>query len=164
MRDLKTTLKSRLKNADRIAILGIGSELRGDDVAGQLVVKQLEPFCCKIDKGKKAKTFNGATAPENITGEIKRFKPSHLIVIDSIDAGIEPGEVTLFEPDKIRGASFSTHRLPASIMTEYLRKSIDCKVVFIGIKPKTLDFCAPVSGEVSKSVKYVSDAIKKTIA
>ena len=39
MKDLEIALEDRLKSAERIVVLGIGSELRGDDIAGILVAE-----------------------------------------------------------------------------------------------------------------------------
>ena len=41
MLNLKVLLKDKLNKARRIALLGVGSEFRGDDVAGILVAKSL---------------------------------------------------------------------------------------------------------------------------
>ena len=63
-------LKPELKGASKIVVLGVGSELRGDDIAGILAAENL--------KGKtsdKLQVLIGGTAPENLTGEIKKLKP-----------------------------------------------------------------------------------------
>lgn len=161
MQNLKKTLKNRLKGAEKLAVLGVGSELRGDDAAGVLVVKQLERFCGRSSALERIKVFNGATSPENLTGEIKRFKPTHLLIVDSSDSGKNPGSITLIEPEKISGISFSTHRLPMKILNEYLRKSINCDTIFIGIEAKSVDFCASVSKEVKAAAGLISDTIKE---
>ena len=90
MQSLTTELKNRLKAAKRIAVLGVGSELRGDDVAGMLVAGAVQK------KSKKIRVFLGATAPENLTGEIIKFKPTHLIIVDTADIKEKPGTI-LFE-------------------------------------------------------------------
>jgi|GEM_PF-1075633 len=130
---LKKKLQTLLKNARRVAILGIGSELRGDDIVGLLVLDHLRKLktksvgCCPHGKSKIVagvddpgpasarpatvfgcpnrasrsgpifKFFNGGTAPENLTGEIRRFKPSHLIMIDAVELGKRPGTIALID-------------------------------------------------------------------
>ena len=79
MESLKDELAVRLKGAVRVAVLGVGSELRGDDIAGILVINALQKSK-KINKNIKLKTFEGSTAPENITGELRAFKPTHLVL------------------------------------------------------------------------------------
>ena len=161
MKDLEIALKDRLKSAERIVVLGIGSELRGDDIAGILVTEELGK--CPKD-AKKLKIINGGTAPENFTGEIKNFNPTHLVVIDSANmAKSKPGTIRLIDPEKIGNFSFCTHRLPVNIMTDYLIKFIDCEIIILGIQPKTIDFGAKCSPEIKKSVKRVSSAITKVL-
>jgi hydrogenase 3 maturation protease len=160
---IKQTIKNWLPDAKRIALLGIGSELRADDAAGVLVAERLENSCRKLAGGPILKVFSGATAPENLTGEIKKFKPTHLIIVDAADTGKKAGEIVLIKPERLRGVSFCTHQLPLKIMVDYLSESIDCRILVIGVQPKSLDFGGLPSQEIQKSVKIISDAIKEVI-
>ncbi|MFA5394273.1 MAG: hydrogenase 3 maturation endopeptidase HyCI [Candidatus Ratteibacteria bacterium] len=159
MSGLKTSLKNRLEDADRIAVLGIGSLLRADDAVGMLVAekveKNLKPTCRKPE----VKVFFGETAPENLTGEIKKFKPTHLIIIDSGDTGKDPGAITVIGPEEEIGVSFSTHQLPTGIMIDYLLKFIKCQVTVVVIQPKTLAFNQPLSKEAAGAVKALSSTL-----
>lgn len=160
MKDLKKLLKHKLKDAKRIAVFGIGSELRGDDAAGILAAKEIKAVPCKSSN---LKIFLGATAPENLTGEIKKYKPTHLVIIDSAEIGKKPGTIALLEPDKIEGVAFSTHRLPLNIMADYLRKFINCEIIIIGIQPKSLEFGSKPSKEIAFSIKQITSALKEII-
>jgi len=161
---LKAALKKKLPDSGRIALLGVGSELRGDDAAGLLVAECLRKSPPKKIKQKKLKVFFGSTAPENLTGEIKKFKPACLVIVDSADMNRRPGTVKLINPDQISGISFCTHQLPLKIMTDYLAKSIGCEILIIGIQPGKIDFGAPLSREVEKSAKDISDTIKEILS
>ncbi len=156
MPDLRNKLKSNLKGAKKVAVLGVGSELRADDIAGILAAQELE-------KHPNVKVFLGYTAPENLSGEIKKFKPTHVIIIDTADMGKKPGEVAVFTPEDSGGISFSTHKLPIKVLASYLQQSFECRVIIIGIQPKTLDFGKPVSKEVKSAVNDVSKALKDVI-
>jgi hydrogenase 3 maturation protease len=159
MQSLKSSLKKFLKGADRISVLGIGSELRADDAAGILVAKGLEG-----SQNDKFKVFIGHTAPENLSGEIRKYMPSRLIMIDTADIGKKPGETIMFTPEDAGGISFSTHKLPIKILAQYLQKDIDCKITIIGIQPKLLDFGKPVSNEVRKSIGILSGMLKEVLS
>ncbi|MCX5666240.1 MAG: hydrogenase maturation protease [Candidatus Omnitrophica bacterium] len=159
MKSLKNELAARLKGARRVAVLGVGSELRGDDIAGILVINALEKSK-KINKKIKLKTFEGSTAPENLTGEIIAFKPTHLIIVDSADIGEKPGTVLLLRADEVgRGVSFSTHKIPPKILIDYFAHSLKCEIVIIGIQPKSIGFGKPASKAVVSSSKSVTAAI-----
>jgi hydrogenase 3 maturation protease len=155
MQNLKNSLRNNLKGAKKIAILGVGSELRADDAAGILIAQELE----KIKKP-KIKVFLGHTAPENLTGEIRKFAPSHLLIIDSAEMGKDPGEVMMFTPEDAGGISFSTHKLPMKLMAKYLSEEIKCRVLMIGVQPKTLEFGKAVSKEISGAVKDIVNLLK----
>ena len=99
---LRAGLKKKLQGARKVALLAVGSSLRGDDAAGLLVAEHLKT----LPRLKKdtLKIFMGETAPENLTGEIKRYLPTHLIVIDSAEIGARAGEISLIEPRGGRAA------------------------------------------------------------
>ncbi|MFH1190415.1 MAG: hydrogenase 3 maturation endopeptidase HyCI [Candidatus Omnitrophota bacterium] len=167
MRTLKDLLKNRISGAGKIAVLGIGSDLRADDVSGMLAAGILESSLAKRKKKPHVpvKIFFGSTAPENLTGEIKRFAPSHLVIIDTVDAGKKAGSIYLFQPEEISGgASFSTHKMPAKILIDYLAGSFPVQTTVIGIQPKTVDFGKPVSKSVVVSAKKVASALAEAIA
>jgi len=160
---LSKILQQKLENAKRVAILGVGSELRGDDAAGILTARQIEKISKKI-KTPDVQVFIGDTAPENLTGVIKRFEPTHLIIIDSADLDKQPGEIEIIAAEAICGTSFCTHTLPNSVLADYLRKSFNFELITIGIQPKTLAFGASPSKEVLKATKQLSAAIAKILA
>ena len=164
VRNLKRVLKKRLKCAGKIAVLGVGSELRGDDAAGMLLASRLKKSCRNKNSYKrKFKVFLGATAPENLTGQILRFRPTHLLILDSADVGKKAGTITLIDPEETAGVSFCTHRLPIKIMADYLNKSAGCQTLVIGIQPKQIEFGNTLSLEVTKSSEYLSKTIEEIL-
>jgi len=154
MENLKKILKQKLNSAKKIAVLCVGSELRADDGAGLLVADELKKI-----KNSKLKVFFGSTAPENFTGEIIKYKPSHIIIVDCVDIDVKPGSVVIIPPDEVSGVSFSTHMLPVKMMIDYLFASLQCEIIIIGIQPKTLVFGEAITTEVKKSALQISDTI-----
>lgn len=152
-------LKQKLNNARRVAILGIGSELRGDDIAGLLVARQIEKTITKQTTSPEVRVFIGETAPENLTGEIKKFQPTHLIIIDAAELNKEPGHIEIMEPGTIGGTSFCTHSLPIKVMVDYMLESFKFEAILIGIQPKTLVFGAQPTKEVVAAAKHLADTI-----
>ncbi len=159
-------LKASLREARRVAVVGIGSELRGDDCAGLLVIHELRlaskrnPSSAARDKtSPQIRLFEGGTAPENLTGAILRWQPSHILLIDAAGLGLNPGTAQLIEPDQIAGLSFSTHALPLKMLTDYLVQSHPCQIILIGIQPECTDFGSVVSGEVKQAARRVAQEI-----
>lgn len=138
-------------------MLGIGSDLRGDDEAGMSVLKL-------IRKAGHLRLFYGGTAPENLTGDIRRFEPTHLIMVDSVEMGRKAGSIVLLSADDVKeSVSFSTHKMPVRVMTDYLSKSFGCEFIIVGIQPKTIEFGAGMSGGVKAAVKRVASAINAAV-
>jgi hydrogenase 3 maturation protease len=158
MQNLKTNLKKKLKSAKKIAVLGIGSVLRSDDAAGILVAEELKKI-----KIPKLKVFFGSTAPENLTGEIIKYKPTHIVIVDSVDMDQKPGSILLIDPRVVDGVSFSTHMLPVKMIVDYFLESLKCEIIIIGIQPNSLEFGETVSEEVKKSTKQIADTIQQIL-
>ena len=156
MPDLRVRLEKSLKGAKRVALLAAGSSLRGDDAAG-LVIAEKHAASVKIRKlHSKFRVFVGETAPENLTGEIRKFNPDHLLIVDSADAGKKPGAVMLISPQEAGGFSFSTHQLPLKLMVRYLQESISCSVTIVGVQPGSLAFGKPLSRAIRASAGKVA--------
>jgi hydrogenase 3 maturation protease len=161
---LPTQLRKRLDGAKKVLVLGIGSELRADDVAGILVANRI----AELTKGRKGKpllkVLIGGTAPENLSGAIKRYKPDQMIIVDAADSGAKPGAVSIFEPDDTSGTSFCTHNLPTKVFTDYLLEFFPCKFTLIGIQPKTLTVDAAPTPVVIKAAEEVAAIIAGLLA
>lgn len=150
-------LKKSLSKAASVVLVGVGSDLRGDDAAGLLVAEKLlsphTPYPTPLT------VLLGGTAPENLTGQIKKLKPSHLIIVDSADLRAAPGTIRTVGYEEIGGHSFSTHSAPLKMMIDFLLADISFEPIVIGIQPKTLEFGAPVSPEVLAAVEEVTSAL-----
>ena len=156
-------LKRKLNNARRVAVLGIGSELRGDDIVGLLAAQQIEKTIAKQTISPQVRVFIGETAPENLTGEIKKFQPTHLIIIDAAELNKEPGHIEIMEPETIGGTSFCTHSLPLAVIIGYLLESFKFQAIIIGIQPKTLTFGAQPTKKVVAAAKHLAETISKLL-
>ena len=161
VRSLKEIFDNIDKKAAKVSILGVGSELRADDGAGLLIAENLIKICEKDKCGVNAKlqVIYGETAPENFTGEIRRFAPTHLVLIDAAEMGLEPGTVKIIKKEDMKGVTFSTHVLPLSVMVDYLANSFKFETIVIGIEPKDMAFGHPISKEVKMAVDMIGNVI-----
>jgi hydrogenase 3 maturation protease len=135
--------------------------LRGDDAAGLLTAKEVTRLLsARTTRDPQIAVFVGDTVPENLTGEIKRFRPTHLVIVDAANFGQTPGHVRLLPPETFGvNASFSTHGLSLKVLADYLRTFIACEVLTIGIQPATLDAMQPPSAPVRNAARDVAAAI-----
>lgn len=154
----KTSLNRLLsqKTNKRIAIVGIGNEMRGDDVAGMLVIRALGLRVASIDG---LRIIEGGHAPENATADLRKFSPDLVLLIDAADVGKEVGSIALIPMEQIDGMSANTHSLPLSMLAQYLTLELNCEVVLLGIQPKSVEMGASVSDEVNQAVKDIVEEI-----
>lgn len=114
----------------RIAVLGVGSELRRDDFAGMYAARLLAPMACE-----RLLVAEGSTAPENCVGLLRAFAPDAVVVLDAARMGLKPGDYALLSPERITGATFSTHMLPLPVTLSYLEAACGCQSAYVGIEP-----------------------------
>ena len=98
---------------------------------------------------------------ENFTGEIIRFAPSLVVVLDAADMGLRPGAVRLISRDRTGGFSFSTHTMPLGVLARYLEYSAGCDVILVGIQPAIIEWGAPVTAAVKAAAARVADEVQK---
>ena len=141
----------------KIALLGVGNSLRGDDGVGVFVAKSFE---------NDLKVFLGGDAPENTFNEIRSFAPDILIVIDAISVfGGSLKEPEFLDLSDEISYFYSTHNIPANVYIRYLRDFIP-QVLFLGIEisiENILDFAQNLSPEARQNAKIAIEKIKKFI-
>jgi hydrogenase 3 maturation protease len=137
----------------RLAFVGVGSELNGDDAAGLWVVRALNE---KTSGSPSVLCFESGSMLENALGPLRRFHPDGVVVIDAADFGGEPGAARLIDITEIAGFSFSTHSLPLGTICTFLSQELECPVWILGIQPLRLDFDAPMSPELQQSAGFLA--------
>ena len=148
----------------KVVFVGIGSELRGDDAVGVIIINRLAELAKSADCPRFL-FINGGSAPENILGEIREFRPEIIVFIDAAVLGCEPGTIKVIDTsrEKITGISFCTHTLPLAIIANYIKQAIPCEIFVIGIEPGDmslrLDFglTQPVAQAAEEVIKAVAD-------
>lgn len=161
MNDVHAFLAQRLGGFARLAVLGVGSVLRADDAAGMETVRilgeRLPPEQADV------RLFGGETAPENFSGSILRYAPTHLLIVDAADVGLAPGGFADIRPEDVGGPSYCSHMLPIKIMVDYLVQETGAQVTLLGIQYRTLAFDGSMSPEVTAAVDTLCDALLRVI-
>jgi hydrogenase 3 maturation protease len=163
---LLRSLRTLLDDAQRVVVLGVGSDLRGDDAAGVLVAARLLEALGMDDRrgGPEVLVLDGSTAPENLTGPIKRFEPTHVVIVDSAIMGLEPGAVEMLRAGEAGGVPFCTHALPISVTADYLVAECGAWVGVIGIQPQDVGFGVAVTPAVEAAVAEVAAVLAELLA
>jgi hydrogenase 3 maturation protease len=144
----------------RVAVMGIGNELNGDDAAGVLSARALSASL----KGSAANTesdpnllvIEAGAAPENFTGPLRRFQPDLVLLIDAADLDSTPGTIEWIDIQDADGLSASTHTLPPSVFATFLINELNCQVAVMGIQVKQVEFDQPPSSEILATVLELS--------
>ncbi|UCF50775.1 MAG: hydrogenase maturation peptidase HycI [Thermoplasmatales archaeon] len=129
----------------------IGNRDGGDDAIGPYIADKF-----KSDQIDNIEIIDCGIVPENYTSVVKSKKPDNLIIIDSVEMGLEPGEIRIVPKEKIGVMTISTHGIPISVIIGYLEQYVK-NIIFIGIQPKEM------LGEISNSVKKSGDILVKIL-
>jgi hydrogenase 3 maturation protease len=128
--DFRDAFRERIAGAHRIAVVGVGDELSPVDRLGMVAAREV---------GNRhlpgVKVFLAGTVPESITGIIRRYKPDHVVVIDSADMGDLPGSVRVVKPKETKATLVASHVLPLSVVMDFIRCDMGAEVTLLGIQP-----------------------------
>ncbi len=103
--------------------------------------------------------IEAGAAPEAFTGQLRRFDPDLVIMIDAAQMNESPGTIRLIEWQDTIGLSASTHTLPLNVIAQYLVTDLGCDVVVIGIQAQGNAFDAPMSPAVRRAVDELIRAL-----
>jgi hydrogenase maturation protease HycI len=153
---LKDAIRSSKKNDTslKIAVVGIGHELRGDDWAGVAVARRLK-------SSNNVFIVDAGCAPENVTGCVRRFGPEFVLLIDAVQMNGEPGDIQWISLDQITGLSASTHSLPVDMFARFLAFDIGCDVALIGIQPANTELGSALSPQVKHAAHKLARQLNR---
>jgi hydrogenase 3 maturation protease len=172
----KEPLSNALHKSRRLALIGVGQELRGDDAAGVLIIRRLmdspgqtepppgTPATPKNSDRESPLLFEAGLLPESSAGPLRRYQPEWVVFMDSAEMGEPPGTIRWLDPSEAEGFAGSTHTFPISGLSKYLASELGCRVDILGIQPKNLEFDSSVSEEVARAVEDITDFISQRIA
>ena len=140
----------------RVAVIGIGNRLWGDDGAGPELLRKLkeewgmqEP---RLNSQGQCFFIDAGESPEDWLIRIADLKPDVILVIDAMDLHAEPGSIAILESEALPEAfCYSTHRLPLRTLLHLWEKS-GSKALVLGIQPKDVIFREGLSPEVKMSI------------
>jgi hydrogenase 3 maturation protease len=152
--DLQEELASRIRG--KVVVLGIGNPSRGDDAAGSLLAQQLK-------NESNLFVIDAQDVPENYLWRLADERPDTIVMVDSVNLNAAPGSVAVLEKESLAGYWPSTHRMPVSLLIDYLEKETHARVFLIAIQPSQTGFMQPVQEDVQASIASVADALKSVL-
>ena len=151
---MEEILRNRLKG--KIAIIGVGNTMRGDDGFGPELVRRLNG---KIE----AECIDAGMSPENYTGKIIKARPDVVVFLDAVSMDEAAGTIKILEKEDISKVGFTTHDMPASLIIDYIKTQIDANIFMIGVQAENTGFDKVMSQEVKERIDYLEKLFKKLL-
>ena len=141
---------------ENVVIVTLGNDLRGDDGAGILFGN----FLCSgnLSGNTPLNIINAGDTPENYTSIIAGMHPDTILIADAMDFDGNPGDIMLFEGEKLAKESSSTHG-SLRLFVDFLEKTTAAKIFILGFQPKSTALGEDISPVVYESVKKAADMI-----
>jgi len=164
IRKWEQQLKELLTEASptsKVALVGVGHPLRGDDYVGSYVMKGI----IKAGRGAVSDSvylFDAEDNVERVITKLSRIGLKQVIFIDSCEMGARPAETKLVPVDETRYPFFTTHGIPLKVLVEQLL--MGCKAWVLAIQPKETEFGDDLSPEVHDAADYVWKFIASSLA
>jgi len=158
--NLEQELKTWLKDARKVVIIGVGNPIRMDDFVGMKIVQDLKE---KVSSD-KIMLIEAERIPEDHLVEILVFEPSHVLFIDAAVLDLQPGDTRFKRVEFLKSFSpFSTHMLPLRVFCEHLQKATDADVRLLLIEPKLTDFGEGLSAEIEQTRQGIRRILKDAL-
>jgi len=151
-------LKDFISDAKRIAVLGIGNDLRTDDGLGLFIIESLNLDDPDI------MIENVGSVPEGFARPLAEFGAERVIMIDAADMQKSPGHVELVTKDRIGGINISTHSMPLSFLMMYLEQETGGKTILLGVQPKSIQFGEGLSPEIQEVAEEIAASLERLLA
>ena len=145
-------------------MLGIGMDWKSDDRLGCALAQALaQALAKKRPAAPGIRVASGGEAPENFTGTVRAFAPSHVVLLDAVDHGEEPGTVFLADEHSIAVGDMTSHHLPLKLLMRFLSDSLPCRVILVGVQPLTLRPGARLSAPVRRTLARLAGFLAETL-
>lgn len=157
--DIAHKLAEFISGTRRIAILGIGNDLRTDDGLGPYVVSNLRT------QHPDVLIENVGSVPEAFASALAEFGAERVMMIDAADMRKPVGYIELVNKDRIGGIAISTHSMPLSFLMQYLEDSTGANTVLLGIQPQSIQFgegLTPEIGQIAQELVTMIDSVLTT--
>lgn len=137
-------LKDFISGSKKIAILGLGNDLRTDDGLGPYIVNGLSTRHPDIF------IECVGSVPEAFARPLAEFGAERVIMVDAADMKKPVGHIELVTKDRIGGIAISTHSMPLSFLMQYLEEQTGGRTILLGVQPQSILFGEGLTPEIEK--------------
>ncbi|MEM2940103.1 MAG: hydrogenase maturation protease [Thermoproteota archaeon] len=155
--EVKRRLEEWLADVEKLMVLGVGNELRGDDAVGVLVARSLKHF-----NGDRFEAVECGVSLEACVDYALEKKPSHLLIVDAFPDG---GKLVLLDTADLESHTpVSTHAIPLPLLLDVFKPPSEASVKVLGIGVENFKLGTVVSDEYREVAEKVASIIRVAAA
>ncbi len=149
----------------RVAVVGLGNVLVGDDAFGPYVVRL---FDARYSAGAGVETLDLGTPGLDLAPHLEGLDA--VIVVDTVSAEEEPGTIKLYRKDELlsRPSPPRTNPHQPGVKETLLRLEVEgsapADVLLVGVVPEAVDTGVGMTSPVRGSAEAAMDAIREELA
>jgi hydrogenase 3 maturation protease len=156
---IETELNEWFMGSKKVVVAGIGDSLRADDNFGPKIVEKLQN---KVRKD--ILLLECETVPESYILNIEQFKPSHVLLIDAAEMGLQPGNSRLVGTETIpKTSAISSHVLPLRVFCEYLQNVTGAKIAMLLVEPKSMELKEGLTPEIQAEARKLTKVLLRLL-
>jgi len=143
--------------AAKVALVGVGHPMRGDDYVGSYITKTL------IDEihARDVVLFDVEDRLEFMVSKIAALNPKHVIIIDACEMNLGPGAISLIPLGETEYPFFTTHGIPLKLLATKLLPNAETWL--LAIQPERME-CVGLNERLSKAVLAAAKSISALVA
>jgi len=143
--------------AAKVALVGVGHPMRGDDYVGSHITKTL------IDEihARDVILFDVEDRIEFMVSKIAALNPKHVIIIDACEMNLTPGEISLIPLGETQYPFFTTHGIPLKLLATKLLPNAETWL--LAIQPERMEFVG-LNERLSQAVLAAANSIARLVA
>lgn len=159
--NLVDRLVEEFERRRRLALLGVGNILKGDDALGSLLIRRVRKFSPRwvlaLDCGQ---------TPEGFTDVVKKFMPDLVLVVDAVDAGKPYGNIDFYSVEDLCSLTLNTHKPSLKLLASYLEREVGASFLLIGVQPKDLNYTLKptLSKPVRNALEVLEEAFREAFS
>ena len=140
----------------RAAVVGVGNVARGDDGVGVRLAELIRELRLPLAG---LRVVVAGSSPERILTALSGGEFAHVLFLDAVEFGGEPGAVILLDSAGMiaRWPQISTHQLSLGLLAQMIEAGGATKAWLLGVQPASLSTGAGLSPKVQAAAELLAD-------
>lgn len=155
----RTAPSSSFTSTRKLAVIGIGNPLMGDDAAGILALEKL----LKTDLPRGTKIIDAGTGGMSLLHILSKYDA--VVIADAVDMGLRVGQVRVFSPNEVVPGKtrerFSIHEGDFLEVVKVAQQLDECpeKIRICAIQPKLIKPSSGLTREVQEALPRLAQRV-----